>query len=333
LTFSGPVTLANGTRTLNSASAGNIIFSGSIGDNGAGYGVNKAGTGTIVFSGANVYNGNTNVNAGALLANAPAGNSSTGNGAVNVNSGGILAGIGSITGNNAQVTVAGGAKISAGTGVAASSKPGNLTTTGGDGSTSFSQAWVGASTAATSGSYVAKFNPNNLGSPGATVGGANPTATADPGGPGANWDELTMTTLNLQASSTNQFNLTTVSVTPGYGTANPFNSTGAYSWPVAVITNGISGFYINASPAVGTNSQNQAALQAAIAPLLRLDPTGLVAATGVSNASSFSVGVAPDPNNGSFEDVVVNYSPAPEPGSLAMVGLGLGAMLLRRRRL
>jgi hypothetical protein len=74
-------------------------------------------------------------------------------------------------------------------------------------------------------------------------------------------------------------------------------------------------------------------LQAAIAPLLRLDPTGLVAATGASNTSSFSVGVAPDPNNGSFEDVVVNYAPAPEPGSLAMVGLGLGAMLLRRRRM
>lgn len=330
LTFTGPVTLINGTRTLTSNSAGSVIFSGGISDYGAGYGINKAGTGTIIFSAINSYGGPTNINGGALLANASS--DSTGTANVTVNSGGILAGIGTINGYSAQVTVGPGGKISAGTGATSANTPGNLTTSNGNGSVDFSQVWIGASTSASAGSYVVKFNPKNLGNSGATIGGSNPTATADPGGPGANWDELTMNTLDLVATSTNQFNLTTIAVSPAYGTANPFNSSSTYSWPVAIVTSGISGFYVNGAPAVSSSSQTQAALQAVIAPLLRLDPTGLESATGVANASSFSVGVAPDPNNSNDEDIVINYSPAPEPTSIALLGLGACAMMLRRRR-
>lgn len=329
LTFTGPVTLANGTRTLTSSSAGTVVFSGTIGDNGLDYGINKAGTGTIIFNASNTYNGPTNINAGPLIANANY--SATGNGVVNVNSTGVLAGVGYITG---PVTVAGGATISAGTGATSSNTPGNLTAAGGNGSTTFSQAWVGASTSATAGTYAVKFNAANLGSSGATIGGSNPTATRDPGGPGNNWDVLTMNTLNLVATSTNQFNITTL-----VGTANTnsgsstFNASGTYSWPVAIINQGIGGFYINGSPAVPSTSQTQAALLAAIAPLLRLNAAGLETATGVSNASSFSIGVAPDPySSGSGEDIVINYSPAPEPTTLATLALAAGALTLRRRR-
>ncbi|HEX8911701.1 MAG TPA: autotransporter-associated beta strand repeat-containing protein [Humisphaera sp.] len=72
LVFTGPVTIAGGTRTLTSAVgttvAGTTIdFQGAIGDAGNALGIVKAGAGNVTFSGANTYTGGTTVNDGTLL--------------------------------------------------------------------------------------------------------------------------------------------------------------------------------------------------------------------------------------------------------------------------
>ena len=71
LTFTGPVTLSGGARTLNVAIGSTVtteklIFSGAIGDGGNGFGITKTGAGTLALSGANTYTGTTTVSAGTL---------------------------------------------------------------------------------------------------------------------------------------------------------------------------------------------------------------------------------------------------------------------------
>lgn len=326
LTFTGPISLANGDRTLTNNSTNDVVFAGPIDDGGNGYGIRFDGTGRTILSGANTYSGTTTITGGVVLANTPGGQSATGAGSVMVFTSGVLGGTGTISpsaGLSPSIMIEGGI-LTAGTGIDANSKPGKLTLTVGP------QVSGGPVSPYPSGLF-AKFNPNNLGNAGATIGGNNPTATADPAGAGANWDEVVMPWLNLTADSYNRVNLTTVAVN-GYGTPNVFNAGGSYAWPVAVITRGLSGFYVNGSPVVGSNSPApQASLQAVVASLMRLDPTGLVQATGAS-PSAFGVGVAPDPFNPSYEDVVITYSPAPEPSSVALLGASAGALLLRRRR-
>jgi fibronectin-binding autotransporter adhesin len=71
LTFTGPVTLTGGTRTL-TANVGttvpgiSTIFNGAIGDGGNALGLIKAGTGNLILGAANTYTGGTTVNAGNL---------------------------------------------------------------------------------------------------------------------------------------------------------------------------------------------------------------------------------------------------------------------------
>jgi autotransporter-associated beta strand protein len=71
LTFNGPVTLTNGTRTLTvnigaTVAGKSLTLAGAIGDGGNGYGLTKAGTGVLNLTGINTYTGNTTVKAGTL---------------------------------------------------------------------------------------------------------------------------------------------------------------------------------------------------------------------------------------------------------------------------
>ncbi|MEI6235905.1 MAG: C25 family cysteine peptidase [Planctomycetota bacterium] len=68
LTFTGPVTLVGGTRTLVTNSVGNIVFAGAIGDAGNNYGLTlgAGSTNTIVLAGVNTYTGTTTITAGTL---------------------------------------------------------------------------------------------------------------------------------------------------------------------------------------------------------------------------------------------------------------------------
>jgi len=67
LTFSGGVTITNGTRTLTNNSGGPVVFSGAIGDGGQVLGLTFAGAGTTTLSGTNTYTGATTITAGEVI--------------------------------------------------------------------------------------------------------------------------------------------------------------------------------------------------------------------------------------------------------------------------
>lgn len=286
--------------------------------------VNHLAAQTQVFSGPNAYAGGTTINSGTLLANTPiAIGSATGAGAVTVAPAGTLAGIGNITGAAATVNVANGGTISAGNGARSSSTPGLLTTTGGNATTTYSQVWNGG--ASSTGGYNWKLNVNNAAtSVNASNTAAIPGGTSEPGGvAGTNWDMLAMTSLNVNGSNTAPFNINIVPVS-GSG-SNAFNPSGSYQWTIADVT-GISptnnGLY---QSGVAVPSGNYANLLAAF----NLNTSNIVSSSG-ANPASFSVGAIPDGGNG--QDIVINYSPAPEPTSLGLLGLGAAGLMLRRRR-
>jgi len=123
LTFSGSVSLTEGTRTLTHASGASTHFTGVISETTAGSGltINGTGPGAVVLSGANTYTGATTVSgATTLLIN---GNQSAATGAVNV-SAGTLGGTGTIGG---ATTVQTGGTLS----------PGDPATNGGIGTLAF----------------------------------------------------------------------------------------------------------------------------------------------------------------------------------------------------
>lgn len=278
----------------------------------------KNGGSTQAFAGPNTYAGGTTINGGVLLANTPiALGSSTGTGTVTVASGGALAGgSAAVPGNIATgastnaVNLSSGAVISAGNGITASNTTGFLNTTGGA-TSGYTHVWNGGA------SYNWKLNTN---SPTGAMTPATTTTpgTTDPGGAGANWDMLSMQTLNLVASPTNQF---TVNVIP-LASSTTFNPNQSYEWTIADVKNA-NGIYLNGSNTAATLGTNYANL---LASMTLNVPSSMTS----SAVAPFNLGVVPD--GGSGEDLVVTYSGAPEPTSMMLLGLGAGGMLLRRRR-
>ena len=113
LTFTGPVTLANGTRTITTNSPGNIIFAGAIGDGGHGYGLTlgSSSTTTLDLAGPNTYTGPTTVNAGILSLDAGGSLNSASNVVVN---GGATSSVFQLNGgtlNGSQITVNTGSAV------------------------------------------------------------------------------------------------------------------------------------------------------------------------------------------------------------------------------
>lgn len=274
-----------------------------------------AGGGSLALSANNTYSGPTLINGGTLLANTPSGGSATGSGNVTINSGGALAGgsaaaPGYITASSGNaVTVQKGGTISAGSGITAASAPGLLNTIGGDGSSTFAQVWNSG------GQYLWKVKASASTSSAATqVNGVGTTESQASGTvpAGTNWDTLAMSSLSIPST----FMINVQPLTSG-GT---FNSGGSYTWSVADVTSG------------NITVQGQAYTQATLASLQPV----LQAAISLSNTSAlsssgqFSVGVIPD--GGSGDDIVINYSSAPEPTSLALFGLAVGGLMMRRRR-
>ncbi len=71
LTFTGPVTLSDGDRTLQvdnvlTSGQSGVNFTNAIGDDSNGYGITKTGAGVLELGGANTYGGATTVSAGTL---------------------------------------------------------------------------------------------------------------------------------------------------------------------------------------------------------------------------------------------------------------------------
>lgn len=286
----------------------------------------KTGTGTLILTGSmgNAYSGGTSVTAGTLLANSTnTTNGSTGSGPVNIFSGGVLAGMGDILGANAQITVnigsAGiGGIISAGNGASSTNTTGLLTTTGGNGSSVYSQLWDGGSNG-TGGAYAWKVNAGS--STSSTVSQSNGVGTTDPSGAGTNWDMLSMASLDIAASSGSQFN---IQVVPTGSSAASFNASSSYTWTIADVTSGT--ITVNGTKYSGNYASTLASLQGALQAALALNTSALPAPS-----SNFSIVAAPD--NASGDVVEISYAPAPEPSAFVLLGLGAGALMTRRRRM
>jgi fibronectin-binding autotransporter adhesin len=280
---------------------------------------------TNTTSPGNTYSGGTAITAGTILANSPSGFSSTGSGAVNVFSGGFLGGTGFILGTGAQITLQVGSSgfggaITAGNGAGSSNTTGVLHTNGGDsGATAYSEVWNGGS-GGTGGVYDWKVNAAQ--STGPLVHDAtNNVGTTDPSGTaGTNWDTLAMTSLNVTASSGSPFN---IQVVPTGTSGASFNANQSYTWTIADITSGV--VNVNGTTFPGNSAPVLASLQAALQSALALNTSALAAPN-----SNFTIIAASD--NASGDAIEISYSPAPEPTSLALCGLGFGAMVIRRRR-
>lgn len=285
----------------------------------------KTGTGTLILTGlmGNGYSGGTAVTAGTLLANSTNTTyGSTGSGTLNVFSGGVLAGIGDILGPNAQININAGAAgvggiISAGNGASSTNTTGLLTTTGGNGSSVYSQMWDGGSNG-TGGAYVWKVNAAS--STNSSVSQSNGVGTTDPGGAGINWDMLSLASLDLNASSGSPFS---VQVVPTGSSASSFNASQTYTWTIADVTGGI--VTVNGTTYSGNSPPTLASLQAALQSALALNTSALPVPSG-----NFSIVAASD--NASGDDIEISYSPTPEPSALVLLAMGAGAFMTRRRR-
>lgn len=258
--------------------------------------ITKTGPGILSITGPGTYGGGTNVQGGTLLARNTTG-SATGPGAVNVGDSSNANAFNSILGGSGTiagtVNVYNGSTISAGTN--SSLTPGVASAV--SNLTTGQQNWYGG------GNYTWKL------ANAATSGGAG-TPSGGAGTPGTDWDLLSMSTLNLDSSTgTTPFQINAV---PFNGTVNNFNLGNSYTWPIAHA----------ADASLANLSANQ------LAHNFVLNTAAVNTASGTAPANYSLVSMA-DPS-GSELDVV--YSPAPEPTSLAMMGLGAAGLMLRRRR-
>lgn len=265
----------------------------------------KTGPGTIVLSAQNTYSGMTAVDGGTLNLHEPTSNNNipdswlilagasaaTGGildasdlaitGGFQLRAGQTLAGFGTVDlASFAQLTVSSGSTISAGDGVA---QTGRLYTAGG-------QTWNGG------GTYLWKIDLTNAG----TAGAFNSDKT------GAHWDQLTMTSLAVAATSANPFQINIVGL-PGTGT-NDFNPSSSYKW-------------------VAANTPS-ATLAGNLFNSLKVSVSGF---SNYKTSGSFSAAFAPTGDPG-FEDLVITYSPVPEPTSILLLAPAGCVLVLRLRR-
>lgn len=66
VTYLGPITLSNGTRTVTMNGSDWAVFAGPVGDGGLGYGLTKTGSSTLTMTATNTYGGPTRITGGVL---------------------------------------------------------------------------------------------------------------------------------------------------------------------------------------------------------------------------------------------------------------------------
>lgn len=311
-----------------------------VGPNSTTGGLTKVDAGTVdLTSSGNTYSGATVIQAGTLeigdtspngISNSTpivVGDTLSNNSAVlqvaTTNSGGfvltpgqILGGFGKVVGQSAggpvPISFASGTTVAPGTssnvntikGGATGTATGALTLTSGLSSPM-------AANLGSGGTYFWKLNLSTGGSGATSTPGAALTSDLS----GAKWDALVLDTAIVSATPGSPFVVQAL----GYGSPTSVNiggsNTQSYSWTIARAN--------DASFSQGLVANLQANNQ------LYLNSSGLPApATGYR----YFLSGQGDPSIPTATDLVVNYAPVPEPTSLGLLGLGAGAMLLRRRR-
>jgi autotransporter-associated beta strand protein len=289
--------LGNGLDTVQNTGSGQLTLSGAIAKNGT----------TLTFkggsSGINVTGQITGASASSdliigpgttILANA----NNSYNGPTTVQSTGKLVVTGAITGTGNTVTVQSGGILAGSGSIAAAVSISGGTITAGSGNTANDS--VGKLTmSASSGNELAASGTTTYDWKYASAAGADTSPFTNAG---TNWDVLSITNLSV----TNTVDVVPIAITG----ATSFNPGTNYQFDIA--TN------------VGAN-------YATLAAKFQLDMSALTntfAPAVGANSSNFSIG--DDSANGG--EIYINYSAAPEPTSMMLLGLGVCGMTLRRRR-
>ena len=297
--------------------SGNAVFSpaanvtltlGAVGQDASPRGLTAAGAGTVALASTNSYTGVTNITAGRLALFTATTNNIATSRAISVGTGatfdvtgvsgtnGFALASGQALGGTGTVagplTVGSGSTIAAGTSITLGTGTANAT---GKLSTA-GETWN------TGGAYAWKLNVASAGTSGTNAASPNTDKS------GLNWDQLAMNSLVVgSAAGGFTIGITSIGVDSGTGSFDP-NST--YAWIAANL------------PAAG-GPANLAAANAAL----------LVNAGGFSPPGGKFTALFETPSNdaGSL-DLVITYSPAPEPTGLVLFGIGAGWILTRRRR-
>jgi len=266
--------------------------------------VTTGSNGTLDLFGANTYNGGTTVGDHTLLV--ASNNSAFGTGAVTVNSGGVLGVDNGITIAN-QITVNNGASIG-GYGTIAPSSPDTIKIAGGSGITGGRGSFIGNGDVNHPVVGTLSFGLNASLVFGC-AGGMQFSIMNAGGTAGTDYSQVdTVGTLNVSATSGDPFNIQLVGVASDgqtIRTANTFNSGQTYQWTLLAATGGITGF-------TGSNQ-------------FFVDSSSYF--LNGTSGGIFSVSV-------SGNDLMLNFTPVPEPSTWAMMASGLCALAaaVRRRR-
>jgi fibronectin-binding autotransporter adhesin len=303
----GAVSLGStsGTRTV-TVNANTLTVGGNI-SNGTATSLTKAGSGTLALGGSSSYTGGTTINAGTIRAN---GALSLGTGAVTVASGGTLGGSGAVGNGSNLLTVQSGGTIAAGS---SSSTYGTLT--------SGSDSWQGG------GKYLWKISTAGTGGVAAGSG-----ASGTPGQT-SSWDYVTMSSLNVSTAGVAASSSFTIVPTATLTTTN-----GQYSWILAQVA-GTANLALPSGIAAPTST-----LGSSSPNLLQTTPTSGLADAFALNTAGFTVNGQNNQsgtssafslefvNIGGNDDLVLDYSATPEPGTAMLVLGGAAPLLLGRRR-
>ena len=248
---------------------------------------------------------------------------------MNVN-GGLLAGSGGVGNGNNLLTVNPGGTIGAGANAATA---GTLT--------SGAQTWASNSTSA--GTYAWKLTGavNGYGTPGAAPGsGGSGAIGGGTGVEGIDWDQLSMSSSNASTLDLSQAGGTNASFNIAVSTLGSFNSGGSsYSWVIAQVA-GNNSILLPGSPTVGTASGGTVSVPGTdlttYSPtggggsyIFALNTNGFTDNGGAVTSSAFTLEAM---NIGGNEDLVLDYTATPEPGTTILVLCGAVPMLMGRRR-
>jgi len=249
----------------------------------------------LTFSGANTYEAGTTVSAGRLIA---ANNSAFGRGTLTVSGGSLIVNSG-ITLTNGFATVANGGTLG---GVGTFSPAGGVTI-----GSSGAAATVAPGTAPSTSRHTVGTLTFTTGLTLAS-GGTWLWNLQSPGGTaGSGWDLLSIAgNLNLTATDENPFKLKLISVAVdgdfGFGSqTDGFNPATTYQWTIATASGAITGFSDD----------------------VFVFDTSLFA----NSLAGGNFSISQSGNN-----LMLNFTPVPEPSTYALMGLGLTAVFLRLRR-